>query len=83
MKTLPQNGSVTAARQSMAVPDTGRSGGFDWRGWSGWLTLPVLCSALLLGHRPALAQESNVTVYGRVNLGVVHYGGVGPGVSHP
>ncbi len=77
MKTLPQNGSVTAARQSMAVPDTGRSGGFDWRGWSGWLTLPVLCSALLLGHRPALAQESNVTVYGRVNLGVVHYGGSG------
>lgn len=83
MKTLPQNGSSTTARHLTAMPPAMESGqsGQSWQsgevGWTGWLLMLVFWSALLILQQPVLAQENNVTVYGRVNLGVVHYAGSG------
>jgi predicted porin len=67
MKTLPQNASVNRVKPWSIMPE---------RGWVGSM-LALLVLVALIWQRPALAQDSAVTIYGRVNLGVVHYAGAG------
>lgn len=72
MKPLPAPPSLP--RLSLPLPYLHRPS--SPRSFFALLSLPLLACGLLLATPPARAQESSaITIYGRMNLGLVHYGG--------